>query len=188
MARCKGWKSLCGTPCIGNYPPSMVPPGTTILRCRSLAVAKTLLRDAKATIAQRKKPVIPPRVVAELSFGFWVSLLGPGPSGLYEMRLWCPILYKAFPKREAVAEGSAPTPSTACAPCAIALPITSPFFSGILRTITEVSSRCWRGYARRRPPRSGITAPSRLPSRDGHDVPPFAKRIRSYGVAGRAVI
>ena len=60
-------------------------------------VAKTLLRDAKATIAQRKKPVIPPRVVAELSFGFWVSLLGPGPSGLYEMRLWRPILYKAFP-------------------------------------------------------------------------------------------
>ncbi len=60
-------------------------------------MAKTLLRDAKATIAQRKKPVIPPRVVAELSFGFWVSLLGPGPSGLYEMRLWRPILYKAFP-------------------------------------------------------------------------------------------
>ena len=42
-------------------------------------VAKILLRDAKATIAQRQKPVIPPRVVAELSFGFWVSLLGPWP-------------------------------------------------------------------------------------------------------------
>jgi hypothetical protein len=60
-------------------------------------VAKNLLREAKAAIAQRKKPVIPPRVVAELPFGFWVSLLGPGPSGLYEMRLWRPILYKAFP-------------------------------------------------------------------------------------------
>jgi hypothetical protein len=41
--------------------------------------------------------VIPPRVVAVLSFGFWVSLLGPGPSGLYEMRLWRPILHHAFP-------------------------------------------------------------------------------------------
>lgn len=59
--------------------------------------AQALIRDATAAIAQQRKPVIPPRVVAELSFGFWVSLLGPGPSGLYEMRLWRPILHKAFP-------------------------------------------------------------------------------------------
>lgn len=48
--------------------------------------AQQLVSNAKTTIAQNRKPVIPPRVVAELSFGFWVSLLGPGPSALYEMR------------------------------------------------------------------------------------------------------
>jgi hypothetical protein len=59
--------------------------------------ATRLVRDATAAIAQRRKAVIPPRVVAELSLGFWVSLLGPGPHGLYEMQLWRPMLYKAFP-------------------------------------------------------------------------------------------
>ena len=59
--------------------------------------AQDLIREAKTAIARSRKPVIPPRVVAALSFGFWVSLLGPGPSGLYEMRLWRPILHKAFP-------------------------------------------------------------------------------------------
>jgi len=59
--------------------------------------AQDLVRDAKTSIAHNRKPVIPPRVVAELSFGFWVSLLGPGPSALYEIRLWRPILHKAFP-------------------------------------------------------------------------------------------
>ena len=44
--------------------------------------------------------------VAALSFGFWVSLLGPGgrlPSGRkanYEMTLWRPALRQAFPHRE----------------------------------------------------------------------------------------
>lgn len=61
--------------------------------------AKDLIREAKSSIAHNKKQVIPPRVVAELSFGFWVSLLGPGPSGTYEMQLWRPILYKAFPHK-----------------------------------------------------------------------------------------
>lgn len=46
------------------------------------------------------------RVVAALSFGFWVSLLGPGgrlPAGRkanYEMTLWRPALRGAFPYRE----------------------------------------------------------------------------------------
>lgn len=46
------------------------------------------------------------RVVAALSFGFWVSLLGPGgrlPAGRnanYEMTLWRPALRRAFPCRE----------------------------------------------------------------------------------------
>jgi len=59
--------------------------------------AQDLIREAKAAIAHSRKSVIPPRGVAALSFGFWVSLLGPGPSGLYEMRLWRPILHHAFP-------------------------------------------------------------------------------------------
>jgi len=42
------------------------------------ARAQDLIREAKAAIAHSRKPVIPPRVVAALSFGFWVSLLGPG--------------------------------------------------------------------------------------------------------------
>jgi hypothetical protein len=49
--------------------------------------AQDRIRDAKASIAHSRKPVIPPHVVAVLSLGFWVSLLGPGPSGLYEMRV-----------------------------------------------------------------------------------------------------
>lgn len=52
---------------------------------------------AKSIIARARKPVDPPHVVAELSFGFWVSLLGPGPKASYEMQLWRPALHKAFP-------------------------------------------------------------------------------------------
>lgn len=59
------------------------------------------ITKAKKDITSRGKTVIPPRIVAELSFGFWVSLLGTGRKGKdnYEMRLWRPALYKAFPNR-----------------------------------------------------------------------------------------
>ncbi|MEM8832557.1 MAG: Abi family protein [Cyanobacteria bacterium P01_G01_bin.19] len=52
-------------------------------------------------INKRGKTATPPRVVAELSFGFWVSLLGYGRKGNdnYEMKLWRPALYKAFSNR-----------------------------------------------------------------------------------------
>ncbi|XVQ83855.1 hypothetical protein ACQP2K_34245 [Microbispora siamensis] len=36
-------------------------------------------------------------MVAELSFGFWVGLLGRGGHNRYEMRLWWPALRYAFP-------------------------------------------------------------------------------------------
>ncbi len=49
--------------------------------------------DAKNNIQRWGKQVVPARVVAELTFGFWVRLFSPG----YEKRLWVPHLYKAFP-------------------------------------------------------------------------------------------
>lgn len=54
-------------------------------------------------ITNRGKNATPPRIVAELSFGFWVSLLGAGRKGNnnYEMKLWRPALYKAFPNKPA---------------------------------------------------------------------------------------
>ena len=65
----------------------------TILTPRSVA----RLDEAKATLRQ---PVTPSRLVAELSFGFWISLLGPGPKKRYEFQLWRPALRKAFPTPE----------------------------------------------------------------------------------------
>ena len=50
------------------------------------------LGEAKVKIGRRNKYLTPGRVVAELTFGFWVRLLSPG----YEKRLWVPHLYKAF--------------------------------------------------------------------------------------------
>lgn len=68
---------------------------------------KTLGRIDKArdNLLRGDYPVDPPHMVAELSFGFWVSILGPGGRGPhpdarkrnYDMTLWRPALYKAFP-------------------------------------------------------------------------------------------
>ena len=60
---------------------------------------------AKNSLKRGGYPVDPPHLVAELSFGFWVSMLGPGGRGSppgtrksnYEMTLWRPALHKAFP-------------------------------------------------------------------------------------------
>ena len=60
------------------------------------------LAKAKANIANANKPVTPGRVVAELDFGFWTSLLsaGAGPAG-YGAVLWSPnnaaLVRQAFP-------------------------------------------------------------------------------------------
>jgi hypothetical protein len=55
--------------------------------------------DAKGAVGRAGRPLDPPRIVAELSFGFWERLLTHGPrgSGNYEMALWRPALYRAFP-------------------------------------------------------------------------------------------
>ena len=56
-------------------------------------------------------------MVATLSFGFWVSLLGPGGrikgSALranYEMTLWRPALRRAFPYRKTLTRREAHKP------------------------------------------------------------------------------
>ena len=61
------------------------------------------IQRAKADVDRAGASIDPPRVVAELSFGFWISLLGSGgrtdPTGRkadYERTLWRPALRGAF--------------------------------------------------------------------------------------------
>lgn len=63
------------------------------------------IEQTKRELAKDKYPVDPPHVIASLSFGFWVSLLGPGGfidwgakrKSNYEMTLWRSALRNAFP-------------------------------------------------------------------------------------------
>ncbi len=59
-------------------------------------VARERLEAAKRDLQRQKLPVDPPHLVAVLSFGFWVSLLGRNKAD-YEMTLWRPALRRAFP-------------------------------------------------------------------------------------------
>ncbi|WP_433415165.1 hypothetical protein ACQP1V_36725 [Microtetraspora malaysiensis] len=61
----------------------------------SVAMAK--IRDAKAVVMRTRASVPPDCVVAELVFGFWVSLLTSGGRHNYERRFWRPALCRAFP-------------------------------------------------------------------------------------------
>lgn len=73
--------------------------------CRLDSHTLNRIDSAKNSLMRGGYPVDPPHVVAELSFGFWVSMLGPGGRGSsrdtrkrnYEMTLWRPALHKAFP-------------------------------------------------------------------------------------------
>lgn len=56
---------------------------------------KRCIRMAKTKITQRQKPVLPGRVVAELTFGFWTGLI----SKPYTAALWVPYLHKSFPNK-----------------------------------------------------------------------------------------
>ena len=65
------------------------------------------IERAKADVVRAGHSVGPPRVVAALSFGFWISLLGSGGridstgrKADYEMTLWRPALRGAFPHRK----------------------------------------------------------------------------------------
>jgi hypothetical protein len=56
---------------------------------------KKIIDDARRTCERRLRRTTPDDVVAELSFGFWVSLLSHA-SG-YDRRFWVPVLHTAFP-------------------------------------------------------------------------------------------
>lgn len=56
---------------------------------------KHSLETAKSNIRSRNKELLPGRVVAELTFGFWCGLT----SKAYAAQLWVPHLHKAFPGR-----------------------------------------------------------------------------------------
>lgn len=67
-------------------------------RCQLDYGSSKRIESAKNKLRRNKYQVDPPHMLAELSFGFWVSLLGPGGKNCnYEMELWRPILYKSFP-------------------------------------------------------------------------------------------
>ena len=81
------------------------------------AVCRDRLADAKTEAARTGQASGPPRIVAGLSFGFWISLLGPGgrsdPTGRkanYEMTLWRPALRRAFPHRSPLTRKQAHRP------------------------------------------------------------------------------
>jgi hypothetical protein len=62
------------------------------------------IQKAKTEVDKLHGLVKPPHVVAELSFGFWVSLLGKS----YHQSLWIPALHKSFtngrPNRKTVSK------------------------------------------------------------------------------------
>ena len=68
------------------------------------------IQRVKERLAQSgRERVTPPQVVAGLSFGFWVALLGQGGyiaelnrKANYEMTLWRPALRHAFPRRRSL--------------------------------------------------------------------------------------
>jgi hypothetical protein len=65
--------------------------------------ARAKIDEAVRQLSRRGPVPAPAHVVAELPFGFWVSLLGSGNS--YHQRLWRTALYRAFP---ATTEGATP--------------------------------------------------------------------------------
>ena len=74
------------------------------------------IASARMELARDGHGDAPPRIVAALSFGFWVSLLGPGGrmaggrKANYEMTLWRPALRQAFAHRATLTRKEAHRP------------------------------------------------------------------------------
>jgi hypothetical protein len=73
---------------IHHYGPDWFRPGKTPLHADAIGS----ITDAVGDLNQAKKPITVGAVVAELSFGFWVALLGPR----YDATIWRKALYLAF--------------------------------------------------------------------------------------------
>ena len=77
------------------------------------------IASARTELARDGHGDDPPRIVAALSFGFWVSLLGPGGrigtgrKANYEMTLWRPALRGAFVHRATLTRKEAHRPLNA---------------------------------------------------------------------------
>ncbi|GAA1621350.1 hypothetical protein [Actinoplanes couchii] len=57
-----------------------------------------LVGEARSKCVRRRSgPPTADDIVAELSFGFWISLLSNNRGSQYDRRLWVPVLHQAFP-------------------------------------------------------------------------------------------
>lgn len=80
--------------------------------------ANKRIAQAKSELQRSRYPVDPPHVIAGLSLGFWVSMLGRGGHmdaarsrrANYEMTLWRPALRRAFPHAKSLNRTGAHTP------------------------------------------------------------------------------
>lgn len=76
------------------------------------------IAQARSELQRDGYPLDPPHIIASLSFGFWVSLLGRGGHldrartrrASYEMTLWRPALRGAFPHAASLNRATAHTP------------------------------------------------------------------------------
>ena len=80
-------------------------------------VCRRQVKEARDRIDRNNQAITRSRMVAALSFGFWVTLLGrggmlsaKGAKANFEMTLWRPALHKAFPNRPGLARKQAHLP------------------------------------------------------------------------------
>lgn len=57
--------------------------------------ATEMIKNAKESLRVDGKQIVAGRLIPELNFGFWASILGPR----YDTSLWAPALRRAFPRR-----------------------------------------------------------------------------------------
>ena len=80
-------------------------------------ICRRQIKEARDRLQRNNQAITRSRLVAALSFGFWVTLLGrggmlsaKGTKANFEMTLWRPALHKAFPNRPGLARKQAYQP------------------------------------------------------------------------------
>ena len=80
-------------------------------------ICRRQVKEARDRLERNNQAITRSRMVAALSFGFWVTLLGrggilsaKGAKANFEMTLWRPTLHKAFPNRTGLARKQAYQP------------------------------------------------------------------------------